>query len=60
MQSTEKRGMIPVVKDGFLVCPYDGNRIMRVLPETKARCLQVFCRKCKREYVVNIDRGESF
>lgn len=50
--------MIPAVRDGFLTCPYDGTRIMRVLPKTKATNLVVFCRKCKREYVVNIDRGE--
>ena len=51
--------MIPVVRDGYLICPYDGNRIMRVLPKTRAENLQVFCRKCKREYIVNIYRGES-
>ena len=50
--------MIPTVRGGFLICPYDGARIMRVLPKTTATNLVVWCRKCKREYVVNIDRGE--
>ena len=58
MQTTEKRDMIPTVREGFLICPYDGARIMRVLPKTTATNLVVWCRKCKREYVVNIDRGE--
>ena len=31
---------------------------MKVRPDTEARSLQVFCRSCKREIILDIDKGE--
>ena len=31
---------------------------MKVLPETEAKSLQVLCRTCKREIILDIDKGE--
>ena len=31
---------------------------MRVLPNTEARSLQVYCRDCKREIILDIDKGQ--
>lgn len=37
-----------------LYCPDCGLLLCKLLPETEARGLVVFCRKCKRETIVNI------
>lgn len=49
------------VKDGWVTCPVckRNRRLLRVDPETEARGLPVYCRDCKREIVLNIDRGQS-
>jgi len=31
---------------------------MRVLPETRARSLEVFCRDCKSTIILDIDEGQ--
>lgn len=48
------------VKNGWITCPYcsRNERIMKVRPDTEGRCLQVFCRSCKREIILDIDKGE--
>ena len=48
------------VKNGWISCPCcrRNTRLMRVLPETEAKCLVVFCRNCKREMILNIDKGQ--
>ena len=50
-----------IVKDGWVTCPVckRNRRLLRVEPETQARDLPVYCRDCKREIVLNIDRGQS-
>jgi len=49
------------VKDGWAVCPVckRNRRLLRVGPETVARDLPVYCRDCKTELILNIDRGQS-
>ena len=43
----------------FLQCPYCGNRkLLRVEPTTEAHALPIWCRKCQREIVVDILRGQ--
>lgn len=37
-----------------LYCPDCGLLLCKLLPETEARGLVVFCRKCKQERIVNI------
>lgn len=38
----------------WLTCPKCGKRLLKVLPDTSARNLLLFCRKCKAENIVNI------
>lgn len=57
-----KSDMMLTVKDGWLRCPRcrQGKRLLRITPETRAENLQVFCRDCKSEIIVNIDKGECY
>lgn len=50
-----------VVKDGWVTCPSckRNRRLIRVGPETEAKKLPVYCRDCKTEIVLNIERGQS-
>lgn len=55
------RGTMLPVEQGYLRCPSCGARnIQRVLPETRADNLQVYCRRCKRELIVNIRQGQCY
>lgn len=51
-----------LVKDGYVVCPTckRNKRLLKIGPETKASDLVVYCRDCKTEHVVNIERGQCF
>ena len=48
------------VKNGWSSCPCcrRNKRLMRVLPETRARSLEVFCRDCKSTIILDIDEGQ--
>lgn len=50
-----------IVKDGWVTCPVckRNHRLIRVLPKTIARNLLVYCRTCRSEMILNIDRGQS-
>ena len=42
-------------KYGWVGCPACGNKkIKRIRRDTQARNLPLYCRKCKREYLVEI------
>ena len=60
MQVTTKPAKL-VVKDGWVTCPVckRNHRLLRVDPETEASNLPVYCRTCRSEFVLNIDRGQS-
>ena len=62
MQSTEKRGRILPVKDGYLICPHcrRNKRLMKINPDTVATRVVAFCRDCKTENIVDIDRGQCY
>lgn len=61
MDKRESCGIIIPVRDGYVDCPYCGaGRLLRVRPETTASALQIYCRRCKREMIVNIDKGQCF
>lgn len=49
------------VKDGWITCPQcrRNHRLLRITDETEAKCLEVFCRDCKKTIVLNIERGQS-
>lgn len=50
------------VRDGYLVCPTcrRNKRLLKIDPRTVATGLVVFCRDCKTEHIVNIERGQCF
>jgi len=60
LQGTAKCDKL-VVKDGWVTCPdcKRNHRLIRIEPETEAKGLPVYCRTCRREIVLNIDRGQS-
>ena len=49
------------VKDGWAQCPVcrRNRRLAKVLPETEGKNIPWFCRDCKTEIIVNIERGQS-
>ena len=47
---------IIIANNGWLLCPYCRRKLLRVLPDTTARNLPVYCRKCSHESVVNISQ----
>lgn len=61
MMDGQKRAIIIPVKDGYLECPYcRASRLQRIWPETEAKHLQIFCRRCKHEMIVNISGGQCY
>lgn len=53
-------GKLLTVDDGYLICPNcrRNKRLLRIRPETEGKSIQVFCRVCKTEHVVDIVKGE--
>ena len=51
-----------LTEDGFLICPRCrvNRRLLRVRPDTQARNVQLYCRTCKSEIVVDIVEGQCF
>lgn len=49
------------VTNGWLSCPHCGrnHRLLRIDAETEARNLRVYCRTCRTETILDIDRGQS-
>lgn len=59
MQSRKECGTL-VVKDGWITCPCGRNhRLLRITDSTEALGLPVYCRTCKREIILDIERGQS-
>ena len=55
LQTQTKCGKL-YTKDGFLLCPRCGRRTdQKLLPDTTAARLPVYCKKCKQISVVDID-----
>ena len=55
-------GKMLTVKDGYLVCPTcrRNKRMMKINPDTVASRAVAYCRDCKTEHIVDIDRGQCF
>ena len=62
LQSTGDRATISVDSAGWLTCPKCriNRRLMRIRPDTEAKRLVVYCRTCKNEIVIDVEKGESF
>ena len=45
---------IIIDKEGWALCPVCGRRLLRVRPDTMARNLPVYCKRCRQESIVNI------
>ncbi len=60
LQDQAKRGKL-TVKDGWLICPVcrRNHHLLRIEPETEATGLPVYCRTCRSEVILNIERGQS-
>jgi hypothetical protein len=61
LQNNPEHDRMCTVKDGWLACPVcrRNRRLLHVLPETQATCLEVYCKTCKTAVQVNIARGQS-
>lgn len=54
-------GTMLAVRDGYLECPYcKASRVQRVRRDTEAKRLQVYCRKCKHEMIVDMQSGQCY
>ena len=62
MHANEKHGKMLIVKDGYLVCPTcrRNKRLMKINPDTVATRAVAYCRDCKTEHIVDIERGQCF
>lgn len=62
LQSEDIRGKMLLVDKGYLVCPYcrRNRRVMRIEADTVAHRMPAFCRTCKREWKVDIFKGQCF
>jgi len=58
LQTDAKSGKLIIV-DGYVACPFCGKKLQRVPPDMSARNLPVYCFKCKQEFSVNIECGQS-
>ena len=59
MQNWGSCGKLKVIR-GMLRCPACGAVLIRVSPMTLAEALPIYCRKCRREFVVDIVRGQCY
>lgn len=62
MQLQENHGKMLTVKDGWLECPkcHRNKSLLQIAPDTLARNLTVYCRTCKTEHKVDIEKGQCF
>ena len=61
LQSTKKCGKLAVVKDSLVVCPNCRQKTNLALrPDTTARNLTLWCRRCKASYIVDIADGQCY
>ena len=56
LQVSTHSGIMMTVEDGSVACPFCNKKIARIKADTEANNLPLFCRFCKREYIVDIRR----
>ena len=47
------------IKNGWISCPGCGRHLLRITEGTTADQLPVYCRGCRQEIVLHIERGLS-
>lgn len=62
LQRLGKCGRLLTVRDGYLECPTcrRNKRLMKINPDTVAKKVVAYCRDCKTEHIVDIDKGQCF
>lgn len=61
LHEDHKRGKLIPNRGGYIGCPYCSNKkLLRVQDSTEAAGLPVYCRKCQREILIDIHRGQSY
>ena len=63
MREGQKHGKLLTVRNGYLQCPSTGcrnRRLIQVPHDAFASRLVVYCRECKREFIVDMDEGQCF
>lgn len=61
LQYGPKSSKIKTTEDGYIVCHICRSKTtQRLRPDTEAKNLRVWCRKCKQVTVVNIKHGQCF
>lgn len=61
MNLAQNRGKMVTTKDGYIVCPCCRFKTsQQIRPDTQAKNLRVWCRKCKNISVVDIADGQCF
>lgn len=62
MQVEPKRGKMLIVSDGWLTCPRcrRNKRLMKIRPDTQGHRLIAYCRVCKNEILIDVEKGEGF
>lgn len=62
MQTEQQRDRMLAVRDSYLVCPRcrRNKRLMKINPDTVAHHVVAYCRDCKTEIILDIDKGQCF
>lgn len=60
LQSDAAYDILPVVS-GWIACPAcrRNHRLLKITDETEAHSLRVYCRTCRTEIILDIERGQS-
>ena len=61
MTSMQKQTILAVDRQGFIRCPYCKfiKPIKRVSPDEHGENILAYCSHCKREIVLNIEKGRN-
>ena len=62
LQTEANRGRMLTVKGGWLICPVckRNKHVSRIPPDATGTRIAVFCRDCKTEFRIDIDKGQCF
>lgn len=61
LRTSSEHDTLPVGTHGWVTCPRcrRNHRLLRVDGDTEADRLPVYCRTCKTEIILHIERGQS-